>query len=158
VPGSHRSPGRTSAQTPRGNHALHQGWGSVLVPLELLIQGTANSIEDVKAHEIAQRERTHGVTATEFHAFVDVLPAGETILVHSYCGHKIGDQQKVDDEAGTVLRLDGLLAESFGEHVGLLDRLVAGVKSAHDHHQAYHGHGGRRVQPDHTVRGAYGTR
>src|SRR6476646_9849342 len=65
------------AEPPGGDHALHQGRGCVLVPLEFLIERIAHRVQDVEADEIAQCERTHRVPGPELHPLVDVLPGGE---------------------------------------------------------------------------------
>ena len=48
-------------------------------------------------------QRPHRVPAAELHALVDVLAAGEALLVHPHRRHQVGDEQHVDDEAGAVL-------------------------------------------------------
>ena len=84
------------------------GGGAYSCALELVVQGVADGVEDVEADEIAQRQGAHGVTGAESHSVIDVLPTGETLFVHSHRSHEVRDQQKVDDEAGSVLGLDGM--------------------------------------------------
>ena len=71
----------------------------------------------------------------------------ETLREHADGGHEIRRQQEVDDEAGSVLRLDGMLAETLCELGGRRDGLVAGVEGAHDPTSFITGTGEKKCRP-----------
>ena len=72
----------------------------------------------MKSHSV---QRAHRVPGAELHAVVDVLAAGEAVLVHPHRRHQVRDEQHVHDEAGAVLRVDRVLADLLGEARRALD-------------------------------------
>ena len=90
------------------------------------------------------------------HAGVDVGGGREARLEHADGGQQVGDEQRVHDEAGAVLRPDDVLAEhAVSERLGLLARLGRGEQRRDQLDEMHHRH---RVEEVHADDGRWAAR
>src|SRR5688572_14470654 len=105
------TPAALLTQPPGLHHLLEQRRRGEALLSVLLEHDVGDVIGGVQAHEIEQRERPHGVAASELHPLVDVLDRADAFLVGADGVEQVGDQQAVDDKARVVLAGDRLLAQ-----------------------------------------------
>ena len=108
------------------------GHGGVVLIAELGVEGVEDRQRRVEADEVEERQRAHREVAAALHRGVDVLARGGAVLQHAHGVVEVREQQGVDDEAGAVGDLDGVLAAGRGERHRRLDRVVAGGERADD--------------------------
>ena len=84
--------------------------GGVVRVAELVVQRVEDGHRRVEADQVEQRERPHREVAAALHRGVDVVHRRRAVLQHAHGVVEVGEQQGVDDEAGAVLHLDGVLA------------------------------------------------
>ena len=84
----------------------------------------------------------------EHHGLVDVLDGGDAGLneADGFVDH--GDEDLVDDEAGSLGDLDRLLADLLGELVDEIEGLLRGVRAADDLNELHAGNGIEEVHTD----------
>ena len=91
------------------------------------------------------------MVGAQLHGGVDALSGGNAGVqnVSSLVDH--GNQDLVDDEAGSLVDLDGLLADGHGAVPNGLEGLVGGVGAADDLNQLHDGGGVEEVHADEAV-------
>src|SRR3954470_12777411 len=78
------------------DHSLQQWWRCELVTLELVVEGHRHRVDDVQTDHVGEPQRPDRVTSAEPHTVVDVLPAGEALLIHSDRAHQECHEKEVD--------------------------------------------------------------
>src|SRR5882672_7839105 len=69
---------RFSPHVPREHHPFQERRRGELGLAELLEHDVGDVVGRVKADEVEQRQRPHGVAAAQLHAVVDIFPRGES--------------------------------------------------------------------------------
>src|SRR3954449_13055962 len=97
-----------------GGHQLVEQWrGGEARLWELEVEGALDRQRDVETHDVEQVEGAQWIAATDDHRGVDVLDRGVVGLEHLDRVVEVGEQQRVDDEAGSVAALHRVLAGSL---------------------------------------------
>src|ERR1700722_3653922 len=84
------------------HHAFEQRRRGKTLFLEFVEHDVGDVIGRVVAHEIEQRERTHGMAAAELHRIVDVFDGADALSQGGKGADQKRNEQAVDDEAGAV--------------------------------------------------------
>src|SRR6478735_8796195 len=104
-----------AAEQPGVDHPAEEGRRRIQRLLELLVERLGDGLGGVEPDEVREGERSLRVRGAADEAGVDVVGGGEAGLEHANRTEYERDQQRVDDEAGAVLRLDGVLVELVGD-------------------------------------------
>ena len=109
-------------------------------------------INGIEADKVEQSKRSHRVAGAQLQSFVDVLDRRDVRFQRVDCVQHVRDEQQINNEAGTVLRANGLFAQGSHEVERRPLCLLAGRNRANDLHQLHQRHRVEEVETEHPVR------
>ena len=121
-----------AAQIAATHHLADQRAGTVLAVAGLVVQHVHNGQADVQTDEVAQFQGSHGVVSAQLHGGVDASDIGNALHLNEGSLVDHGDQDAVDHKAGSLVDLNGALADGNGDLLDLLNGLSGGVAAGDD--------------------------
>ena len=135
-----------AAEVAGGDQVLEQRRRREAGLAELQVELALDRQRHVVADHVEQLERAHRQRAAVLHRGVDVVGGGVVRLEHLHRVVEVGEQQRVDDEAGPVAARDRDLADLRAQRAGGLGDVVGGGDRGDDLDQL---HDRRRVEEVH---------
>ena len=134
-----------AAEALGAHHARQQRCRRVVGVAELGVQRLEDRQARVETDQVEQRERPHREVAAALHRGVDVVARRDARVEHPHRVVEVREEQRVDDEAGLVADLHGLLAARLRERDRGGDRLVRRRDRPHHLDERHRGRGVEEV-------------